>query len=161
MSSTGAGFDIRKGEPGEGELILPCYEWLFTPPGGPPPEWRPSEALMRLEKTLASEEAALILAESPSKKEAGDAEPVGICSVYLDIDSVRFGLRAWIEDLAVAPDSRSAGIGAALMRAAREWGRERGATHIELDSGIRRRDAHRFYERLGPDWVSMQYAWLL
>ena len=49
----------------------------------------------------------------------------------------------------------------ALLDAAGEWGRERGATHLELDSGDARTEAHRFYEREEPSWRSKQYTWEL
>jgi GNAT superfamily N-acetyltransferase len=156
MSATAApSFSIRTAEAGEAELILPCYEWLFAPPGSKPPAWQADHALERLKKTLSDEGSALFIAEN----EAG--EVIGICTVYIDIQSVRYGLRGWVEDLAVAPDSRSAGVGAALLRAAREWAKQRGATHLELDSGVRRTDAHRFYERQDPSWTGIQYAWQL
>jgi GNAT superfamily N-acetyltransferase len=74
---------------------------------------------------------------------------------------VRFGYRAWLEDLAVSPDRRSEGIGKALLDAAKAWAKERGATHLELDSGDARHDAHRFYERESPAWTSRQFAWEL
>jgi GNAT superfamily N-acetyltransferase len=50
-----------------------------------------------------------------------DGHPVGFCTVYLDILSVRFGQRSWIEDLAVHPDRRSQSIGRRLMTAAQDW----------------------------------------
>ena len=78
-----------------------------------------------------------------------------------DLHSVRFGYRAWIEDLAVAPDRRSAGIGKALLDAARAWARGRGATHLELDSAEARADAHRFYEREGAQYRSISFGWEL
>ena len=59
------------------------------------------------------------------------------------------------------PERRSAGIGKALLDAARDWARERGATHLELDSAETRPDAHRFYEREGPSWRSVSFAWEL
>jgi GNAT superfamily N-acetyltransferase len=90
-----------------------------------------------------------------------DAGLAGFCTTYLDLRSVRFGLRAWVEDLAVAPDRRSQGTGAALLAAARAWARERGATHLELDSGDARTDAHRFYEREAPDSTSRCFGWRL
>jgi GNAT superfamily N-acetyltransferase len=86
---------------------------------------------------------------------------VGLCTVALDLDSVRFGQRAWVEDLAVDPDGRSRGTGKALLDAAKAWARERGATHLELDSGDQRSDAHRFYEREQPSWTSRCFAWQL
>jgi GNAT superfamily N-acetyltransferase len=75
--------------------------------------------------------------------------------------SVRFGPRVWIEDLAVHPDHRSRGIGKALLDAAKDWARARGATHLELDSSFARQDAHRFYERERPSWSSRSFGWQL
>ena len=66
--------------------------------------------------------------------ERDDGAIVGFCTAYLDLLSVRYGLRCWVEDLAVDPDRRSRGIGAALLAAAREWAAARGASHLELDS---------------------------
>lgn len=162
MNATMAGrFSLRQAEPGEGEDILPCYDWLFAAPGAIPPGWQPKAALERLEAALADDQAAILLAETPSLDGSDGTQIAGICSVYIDIDSVRYGLRAWVEDLAVAGENRSGGVGAGLLRAAREWAREHGATHLELDSGVRRTDAHRFYERERPAWTGIQYAWQL
>ena len=61
----------------------------------------------------------------------------------------------------VAPTRRSLGVGKALLDAAKDWARERGATHLELDSGDTRTDAHRFYERERPSWTSRCFAWEL
>lgn len=74
---------------------------------------------------------------------------IAFCTAYLELDSVRFGQRCWVEDFAVAPQQRSKGVGDALLSAAKEWARRAGATHLELDSGLARSDAHRFYEREG------------
>ncbi len=74
---------------------------------------------------------------------------------------MRFGYRAWVEDLAVDPGHRSRGIGARLLAAARDWARERGATHLELDSADARTDAHRFYEREGAGYRSVSFGWEL
>jgi GNAT superfamily N-acetyltransferase len=130
------------------------YEWLFAPPGGPPPGWDPREAAERLAEAISSDRAAILVAEA-------EGELVGICSVYLDLLSVRYGQRCWVEDLAVDPAQRSGGVGKALLEAARRWGAERGATHLELDSGRARTDAHRFYEREAPSWSGIQYSWWL
>jgi GNAT superfamily N-acetyltransferase len=74
---------------------------------------------------------------------------------------VRFGQRAWVEDLAVDPQQRSRGVGKQLLDAAKEWGRSRGATHLELDSAEARADAHRFYEREGSSYRSICFGWEL
>jgi GNAT superfamily N-acetyltransferase len=86
---------------------------------------------------------------------------VGICTAYQDLHSVRYGYRAWVEDLAVDPERRSEGIGKALLDAAKAWARERGATHLELDSALARTDAHRFYEREGSEYKSFSFGWRL
>ncbi len=75
--------------------------------------------------------------------------------------SVRFGYRAWVEDLAVDPERRSQGIGKALLDAVKAWARERGATHLELDSALERTDAHRFYDREGAQYRSLSFGWVL
>ena len=140
--------------PGEEDEVLATYEWLFAPPGSPPPNWSTEAARPRLSAALSSEDAAILLAEEKDTL-------IGLCSAYIDLESVRYGRRCWIEDLAVDPEHRSQGVGKALLDAAKDWARERGATHVELDSGAARADAHRFYEREGPSWTGMQYAWWL
>jgi GNAT superfamily N-acetyltransferase len=145
---------IREAQPGEEEHLIPMYEWLFAPPGTKPPQWDPEQARLRLTEAMVSPESSVFVAED------GDAL-VGWCTAYLDMNSVRFGRRCWIEDLAVDPKRRSEGVGAALLDAAKDWARGAGATHLELDSGLDRTDAHRFYERERPSWKSYCYAWEL
>jgi PhnO protein len=58
---------------------------------------------------------------------------------------MRFGQRGWLEDLVVTASHRRAGFGSLLLHAATDWARERGCTHLELDSARARPDAHRFY----------------
>ena len=151
---TAEGIEIRPAAAADADAALAAYEWLFAPPGTPPPGWDPAAGRERLLETVADPQADLLLALEGSAI-------VGICSVYLDLRSIRYGDRCWLEDLAVDPESRSAGIGAALLAAAKDWARERGASHLELDSGEDRHDAHRFYERERPAWRSKQFSWLL
>ena len=145
---------IREAEAGEEGQILAMYEWLFAPPGSEPPQWDPEQARLRLTEAIVSPESSIFVAE-----EGGSL--VGLCAAYLELSSVRFGQRCWVEDLAVDPERRSEGIGAALLDAAKDWARGAGATHLELDSALTRTDAHRFYEREGPSWKSYCYAWEL
>ncbi len=49
----------------------------------------------------------------------------------------------------IAPTHRSRGIGAAMMAYVEEESRQGGAVVAELTSNIKRKDAHRFYDRLG------------
>ena len=54
-----------------------------------------------------------------------------------------------IEAVHVRPGTRGRGIGQAMMRFAVDLAREDGARSIQLTSNKARKDAHRFYERLG------------
>jgi len=146
--------EVRPGLAGEVERVLGMYEWLFDRPGYLPPGWDPERGRRALARTLSSDESALLVAED-------GPDLLGFVSCYLDLDSVRFGLRCWVEDLAVSPARRSEGIGAALLDAAEAWARERGATHLELDTGIARTEAQRFYERRDPAAKGYSYSWRL
>jgi GNAT superfamily N-acetyltransferase len=144
---------IRPAREDDVEAVIAAYEWLFAPPGIRPPGWDEAAAAQRLRRLIASDVGEMLVAEH-------DGTIVGICTVVLDIESVRFGRRAWVEDLAVHPDHRSAGHGKALLDAAKDWGRRHGATHLELDSGEARADAHRFYDREQPSYRSVQFGWM-
>lgn len=57
--------------------------------------------------------------------------------------------RALIEAVRVRSDQRGAGIGSRLIRLAVAEARRRGCALVQLTSDAARKDAHRFYERLG------------
>jgi GNAT superfamily N-acetyltransferase len=146
--------EVREARAEETERVLGMYEWLFAPPGSLPPAWDPVRAEEALAEAIEGETSTVLVAERRG-------ELLGFATVYLDLTSVRFGLRCWVEDLAVGPEHRSHGVGRALLDAAKQWARERGATHLELDSGEARTEAHRFYDREQPAWKSLQYTWTL
>jgi ribosomal protein S18 acetylase RimI-like enzyme len=56
---------------------------------------------------------------------------------------------AEIEGLVVDEERRRSGVGAALMRGAESWARNRGLTSIRVRSRIARDGAHEFYRGLG------------
>ena len=131
------------------------FAWLFEPPGYTPRGWDEERARTALAEAIDTPASAVLVAE------AEGGELIGVVSAYLDLNSIRFGRRCWVEDLAVAPGRRSTGIGAALLEAAKAWASERGATHLELDTGVARHDAQRFYERQGPIAKGYSYTWAL
>ena len=145
---------VREAIPGEVERVLGMYEWLFAPPGAVPPRWDPERARAAITDAIADQSAAVLVAEHRG-------ELLGLCTAYLDLNSVRFGPRCWVEDLAVSPEHRSEGVGGDLLDAAEAWARERGATHFELDTGLAREDAQRFYERREPSTKGYSYSWQL
>ncbi len=131
-----------------------CYEWLFEPPGARPENWVPEWAAAAIAEAIDSAGSTIFVAI-----DRDDGAIVGFCTAYLDLLSVRYGLRCWVEDLAVDPLHRSRGIGSALLGAARRWAAESGASHLELDSSEARRDAHRFYEREGSNVRAVSFGW--
>jgi GNAT superfamily N-acetyltransferase len=145
---------IRAAGPDEIDGVVRAYEWLFAPPGIRPPHWDAARAAAALGRAIVADAVIVLVAEH-------EGELVGLCTVYDDIESVRFGRRAWVEDLAVHPERRSLGIGKGLLDAAKDWARARGATHLELDSAESRAAAHRFYERELPSWRSICFGWEL
>jgi GNAT superfamily N-acetyltransferase len=146
--------EIRQAEAGDAPRVVEMYGWLFEPPGYEPPAWDPARAERALKEAIEDDDAAVFV--------AGDGgELVGVCTAYLELNSIRFGQRCWVEDLAVDPNRRSEGIGGALLDAAEGWAREAGATPFELDTGLDRVDAQRFYERRGPATKGFSYSWRL
>ena len=145
---------VREALPAEVERVLGMYEWLFAPPGSVPPHWDAERARAAIADGIADQSAAVLVAEH-----RGDL--LGLCTAYLDLNSVRFGPRCWVEDLVVGPEYRSQGVGKTLLDAAKQWARDRGASHLELDSADARTDAQRFYERENPSWRSVCFAWKL
>ncbi len=135
----------------ETDALVRAYDWLFAAPGAPAAGWDPAIAAERLRAAMTGPRSAVLVTD----------DLAGFCTVYLDILSVRFGQRAWVEDLAVHPGQRSRGHGKALLDAARAWARDHGASHLELDSAFTRTDAHRFYEREGPAWSSRSFGYLV
>jgi GNAT superfamily N-acetyltransferase len=143
---------IRPATEAEAERCLVLFHWLMDPPGRRPAGWDDGSAAAAIRRLIASPDSDLLVALSRD-------EVVGACTVYLVLDSVRFGRRAWVEDLAVDPGRRSRGIGKLLLEAAKAWAKERGATHLELESSVAREDAHRFYHRENPAWESRSFGW--
>lgn len=55
--------------------------------------------------------------------------------------------KLYVDDLVTDSAARSRGVGAALLQELERRARAAGATVLELDSGVQRHDAHRFYLR--------------
>lgn len=146
---------IRAARLDEVPSLLGMYDWLFEPPGRRPPGWGGDRPAAALKEAIEGERSAVLVAED---EQGGLA---GLCCPYLDVHSVRFGQRCWVEDLVVRADRRSEGIGDGLLAAARDWAMANGATHIELDTGEAQLDAQRFYERQGEAHRGISYSWAL
>jgi GNAT superfamily N-acetyltransferase len=150
-----ASWVIRSARGSEIDALLAMFAWLFAPPGYTPRWWDERRARGAVAEAIEAATSAVLVAE------AEGGRLVGVVSAYLDLHSIRFGPRCWVEDLAVDPSLRSQGIGRALLQAAMDWARDRGATHLELDTGLAREDARRFYEGQDPIAKGYTYSWAL
>ncbi|GAB1514685.1 GNAT family N-acetyltransferase [Actinophytocola sp. KF-1] len=79
-----------------------------------------------------------------------DGEVVGTLQLTFIPGLSRLGAtRALIEAVRVRSDQRGGGLGARMIQWAVDTARERGAAMVQLTTDASRKDAHRFYERLG------------
>ncbi len=143
---------VSAARPDEAEQVADMFEWLLAPPGIRPSAWTRERAVAAIGRVISSDSATILVARL-------GGEPAGFCTAYDDIESIRFGRRVWVEDLAVDPERRSLGIGKRLLDAAKQWARERGADRVVLESGEARAAAHRFYEREQPSYRALAFGW--
>jgi len=64
-------------------------------------------------------------------------------------ESLSSGRFLYVDDLVTLDSERSKGHGAQLLGWLLDQARREGCQQLELDSGIQRKDAHRFYQREG------------
>jgi GNAT superfamily N-acetyltransferase len=68
------------------------------------------------------------------------------------------GRHLYVDDLISAQDARSAGHGARMLRWLEDVARREGCGQLHLDSGVQRKDAHRFYFREGLGISSFHFS---
>jgi GNAT superfamily N-acetyltransferase len=130
---------VRDAEPRDVEAITALAGELGYP--------TTSDAMARRLAALGERDAVLV------------ADDGGACIGWIHvsvIDSLENDRHAEIRGLVVASTHRSAGIGAALVRAAEEWARRRKLGRVRVRSNVIRERTHRFYERLGYRAVKSQ-----
>lgn len=128
MSGTG----IRPAEESDAEALAPLLAAAW-------PKVSPPQIAHRLAEL--PDDHAVFVATS------GD-DVIGWVHVFLD-HSLIVGRRAQIGGLSVIEDYQGSGVGQALMRHAEDWAQARGCEAVYVRSGSHRRQAHRFYEKLG------------
>lgn len=77
-----------------------------------------------------------------------DDEVVAVAGVTVSTNFY-LGKHAYVYDLVTTADRRSEGHGRRLLEFVHEWAADRGCAAVELESGLWREDAHRFYEEMG------------
>lgn len=91
---------------------------------------------------------------------AAEGSPVAVAG-YRFGETLAWGRFLYVDDLVTLSTHRSRGYGAALLDWLRHLGRSRGCRELHLDSGVQRRDAHRFYEREGMTMSSYHFKQVL
>lgn len=64
----------------------------------------------------------------------------------------------YVDDLVTAQAHRSRGYGKQLLAFLKQYAASLGAHYLELDSGTRRVEAHRFYRREGLEEVALHFS---
>ncbi|MHB8921626.1 MAG: GNAT family N-acetyltransferase [Halothiobacillus sp.] len=64
-------------------------------------------------------------------------------------ENLAWGRFLYVDDLVTLPTHRSKGYGAKMISWLKEYAAKEGCLQMHLDSGIQRKEAHRFYEREG------------
>lgn len=72
-------------------------------------------------------------------------------------ENLAWGRFLYVDDLVTSPEYRSKGYGAGLLAWLKEYAAVQACQHIHLDSGVQRKDAHRFYEREGMTMAGYHY----
>jgi len=73
-------------------------------------------------------------------------------------ENLAWGRFLYVDDLITASGQRSMGLGARLLSWLKEQAAKEGCSHLHLDSGIQRKDAHRFYAREGMTMASLHFV---
>jgi GNAT superfamily N-acetyltransferase len=144
---------IRPATPADEDAVLALLPQLFEAPGADPPGYTEERGRAGIRWAIERVDSDILLAAD------GDGI-LGLASVYVDIESIRYGRRCWLQDLVVTKEARSRGIGRLLLDAATDWARRRRCTHLQLSSGMGRVDAHRFYRREGMSEEMLFQRWL-
>ena len=115
------------------------------------------EALTKRARQLINEGEITVLL-------VGD-EPFGLAQLRLLPSMWSDGFEAYLEELYIAPDRRGEGFGRKLLDAAIELSRERGATHLQLNTSEDDTAALALYESAGftnregrPDGPTMLFC---
>ena len=86
-----------------------------------------------------------------------DGRCVGVAGWRIIATTVA-GRKLYVDDLVTASGFRSRGVGAAMMRDLEARARDAGCRAVDLDSGVERHDAHRFYFREGMAITSHHFV---
>jgi len=73
-------------------------------------------------------------------------------------ENLAWGRFLYVDDLVTLSTQRSQGHGHRLLSWLRDYASQQGCAQLHLDSGMQRKDAHRFYEREGMPVTGLHFA---
>jgi GNAT superfamily N-acetyltransferase len=103
------------------------------------PHIRPDDYLPTVRRMMESDGYRLVAASRDGAVRA--------VAGYRLMEMLYCGRLLYVDDLVSDENARSAGYGRALIEWLRNEARAHGCAEIHLDSGVQRKDAHRFYFR--------------
>jgi GNAT superfamily N-acetyltransferase len=86
-----------------------------------------------------------------------EGRPVAVAGFRI-LETLVSGRFLNVDDLVTLDSERSRGHGSRLLLWLRDHARAERCGLLELDSGVQRKDAHRFYQREGLDIVAYHFA---
>ena len=129
--------EAREGDLDAVARLLYDFNREFDDPSPPP-----AQLAVRVRELLAGGDTCVLV--------AGD-DPVGLALMRLRLSLWGAGLECYLAELYVVPALRGQGIGRALMEAAMDLARARGADHMDLGTAETDVAARHLYESLGFD----------
>ncbi|VAW84538.1 Histone acetyltransferase HPA2 and related acetyltransferases [hydrothermal vent metagenome] len=88
--------------------------------------------------------AYLELTGEPTGEVSG--QPVALAGFRIS-NNLAWGKFLYVDDLVTSAKHRSHGYGKALLNWLNEYAIQEGCSQLHLDSGVQRKEAHRFYQR--------------
>ena len=104
----------------------------------------------RLEEISADPSYGTLVAET-------DGQVLGVVGLHLERFYEKNEPCARLMALVVGSEHRDRGVGRALISAAEDWARRRGAGEVMLTTHKRRADAHRFYRNVGYEATGYRF----
>lgn len=89
---------------------------------------------------------------------AWDGDAVTSVAGFRPMEMFATGKILYVDDLVTAAAHRSKGTGRALLAFLKQHAAALGCAYLELDSGTKRTDAHRFYVREGLESVALHFS---
>jgi GNAT superfamily N-acetyltransferase len=84
-------------------------------------------------------------------------DPVAVAGFRIG-ESLAWGRHLYVDDLVTLASHRSQGYGAALLSWLSQVASKEHCNQLHLDSGVQRKDAHKFYNREGMQITSYHFA---